>query len=212
MKSYGHIFFCSTKHFRLKMIKRLFLILIFCQIAPAVRILRAPIFPEGNAPNSSFANLKNPTIFITEEFSICFWVLVNFEYHAEVLSRNENGGVIITFLSHGNYIEVDSYSIRFEFPRNFRFIPEKWMFLCLTSNKRLKVYLNSELIFEKEIDNVTEGLRLPKDFLKYLQIGKASAFAGELSELNIWSKVLTDDKINDLYECKDITDVPDILD
>ena len=78
------------------------------------------------------------------------------------------------------------------------------MFLCLTSNKRLKVYLNSELIFEKEIDNVTEGLRLPKDFLKNLQIGKASAFTGELSELNIWSKVLTDDKINDLYECKAI--------
>ena len=119
----------------MKMIRKLIFILIFCQITSAVRILRALSFPEGKAPNSSFANIKNPKIFVVEEFSICFWVSVQFEHHAEVLSRNEKHGIQISFQAHGNYIEIDSYSIRFIFPRKFNFIPEKWMFLCLTLKK-----------------------------------------------------------------------------
>ena len=177
-----------------------------------MRILRAPSFPEGQAPNSTFANLDNPNIFDAEEFSICFWVSLQFEYHAEVLSIKENAGLKISFQAHGNYIEIDSYSIRFEFPRKFNFIPEKWMFLCLTFEKELKVYLNSKLIFEKGVTMGTKNLKLPVDFLKNLQIGKASKFAGELSELNIWSKALAYDEIKDLYDCKDISDIPDVLD
>ena len=56
-----------------------------------------------------------------------------------------------------------------------------------------------------------KDFELPQDFLKNLQIGKASKFAGELSELNIWSKALAYDEIKDLYDCKDISEKQDVL-
>ena len=143
-------------------------------------------FLSNNISSENLKSSKLPRIKCTkflfcrhkpEEVSICFWVSVQFEHHAEVLSRNEKHGIQISFQAHGNYIEIDSYSIGFEFPRRFYFIPEKWMSLCLTLNKMLKVYLNSELMLERDIYVGTKDFELPVDFLKNLQIGKASKFA-----------------------------------
>ena len=122
---------------------RIYLLLLLYLTSSSVRVLKAPNFPEGKAPETSFAELKNPKMFNADAFTICFWVSVTFEHHAEILSRAEKTGLLITFLSHGNYIDIGEHSVRFEIPKKFDFIPEKWMFLCWTYQKLLKVYFGS---------------------------------------------------------------------
>ena len=174
--------------------------------------MKVPDFPEGKAPDTSFAELKNPKAFISDAFSICFWVSVTFEHHAEILSRAEKSGLVITFLSHGNYVDLGEHSVRFQIPDKFDFLPEKWIFLCLSYKKILKVYLNSVLIFDQNMENHSMSFKLDENFLKHIQLGKASNFAGELSQLNIWSKVLDKEDINTLYKCQDVSDNPDLVD
>ena len=147
------------------------------------RVLKVPDFPEGKAPDTSFAELKNPKAFISDAFSICFWVSVTFEHHAEILSRAEKSGLVITFLSHGNYVDLGEHSVRFQIPDKFDFLPEKWIFLCLSYKKILKVYLNSVLIFDQYMENHSMNFKLDESFLKHIQLGKASNFAGELSRV-----------------------------
>ena len=88
------------------------------------------------------------------------------------------------------------------------------MFFCLTfdnSEKLVKLYQNSNKIFEKQ-ELELKDFQIHEDSIKNLQFGKASKFAGKISELNIWSKVLDEDAIKNLYECKHLKELPDILD
>ena len=174
---------------------QLFTVLLFFQISSALKILKTPKFPDGKTPPSSFATFRGAKLFAR------LWVSPTHKHHAEVLSRNEDSGLLLTFKSDGNYIAIDSYYIRFDFSSDF--VPSKWMFFCFTfdnSENKIKIYEGSKLILEKQISK-----EIPEDFLQNLQLGKASKFAGELTQLNIWSQVLTDDDIKILGDCKEVS-------
>ena len=51
-----------------------------------------------------------------------------------------------------------------------------------------------------------------KDFLQHAKFGKVGRFAGQLTDLNIWSTILDGSDIRDLYLCQVLEKPPDIVD
>ena len=88
-----------------KMKEKIFIILLFFQISSALKILKTPKFPDDKTPPSSFAT--GCKLFAR------LWVSPTHKHHAEVLSRKEDSGLLLTFKSDGNYIAIDSYYVRF---------------------------------------------------------------------------------------------------
>ena len=115
----------------------------FLQVSSLLRILQTPIITDGNGFTSSFASVKNPQNFTAQDISVCFWVSVRFESKAEILSGDEGTEFLLTFRPDGTYVQVHSYQMRFNAGKHF--IPEKWLFWCLTydnSEKMVKIYQN----------------------------------------------------------------------
>ena len=52
---------------------------------------------------------------------------------------------------------------------------------------------------------------IDKDFLQFAKFGKVGRFAGQLTDLNIWSTILDGSEIRDLFSCKVLKEEPDIL-
>ena len=78
--------------------------------------------------------------------------------------------------------------------------------------KKLKVYLNSEKIFDKTIKNSLDSFVIDKNFLQKETFGKAGRFAGQLTDLNIWSRILSDSEIKTIYLCELLDEGPDVFD
>ena len=109
---------------------------------------------------------------------------------------------------------IGGNSVRYEFPKDF-FVPDQWFFYCFAYNngdKKLEVYLNSEKIFNKKITKHLDSFVIYKDFLQYEKFGTAGYFAGKFTDLNIWSRILKDSEILELYKCKVLDKGPDIVD
>ena len=170
-----------------------------------MKILKTPQFEDGKAPPSSFATLKNPSTVSVSKLSLCLWIAPSAENKGEVLSKKEEEGFSIHFKHDNNFITIDGVDIKFEFPASYRF-PEKWLSFCFTfADKSLKIFLDSKRRFGEVFDNILAKYEISEEFLSSLQFGKATNFAGKISDLNIWSTVLYDDKILRLYECREIS-------
>ena len=158
---------------------------------------------------------SNYSSHITMNISSCNWMAMPSEELGAVWrSGNKTKNFGILFEKNGRYIMVGGVFIRFEFPKLF-FVPDKWFFLCFTYNnkkKRLEVYLNSEKIHDQIIKHHLDTLVMNKDFLHYAKFGKVGRFAGQLTDLNIWSTILDGFEIRDLYLCKLLGKRPDIVD
>ena len=131
------------------------------------------------------------------------------------MSKTNKEGFSINFNLDDHFLTIDDVDIKFDFPTSYRFVPEKWLFFCVTfdnADKSLKIFLDSKRIFGKAFDKLLANYEISEDFLASLQFGKAPNFAGMISDLNIWSTVLYDDKILRLYECREISEKPDVLD
>ena len=75
----------------------------------------------------------------------------------------------------------------------------------------LKVYVDSEKIIEKIINKGLENFELNNDFLKHERFARAKEFAGQISDLNVWSKILNEQEVKELYSCQEISFAPDIV-
>ena len=178
----------------------------------SLKILRTSRFENGKDPASTFATIKDEKLFDIVDISICFWVSILYPHHAEVLSRSDHSGLLITFKEDGNYFAVGSYFIWFEFGMDNPFIPGKWMFFCFTydnTKKIIKIFHGSDLLLKKQLEE--NYLIFPNNFLQKLILGRSAGFAGYLTRLNMWSQILDSQDIKKLYECKEISIIPDIL-
>ena len=120
----------------------------------------------------------------------------------------------IKLLPQGNYVYVDGLPIRLKFHDGYTFVPGKWFFLCFSydnQKKRLRVHINSKLILEKTFDTVLDSFRITENFLSQSKFGQAGLFAGKIGDLNVWSKILNDNQIYEIFNCKEIKIYPNIL-
>jgi hypothetical protein len=83
-------------------------------------------------------------------------------------------------------------------------------FLFDSTAKSFKIYLNSEQIFQDEQKIKLKDYEIASDFLKYQKIGYAKNFAGRITKLNIWSRLLTPEQVLEVHKCQ-MVDAPDIL-
>ena len=74
------------------------------------------------------------------------------------------------------------------------------------------MFLNAEKILDKTIRKHLNSFVIDKDFLQYEKFGKAGSFAGKLTDLNIWSRILDSSEIMRLYMCEALDEGPDIVD
>ena len=180
-----------------------------------IRVFTTPKMDSNEAPiddYSKFANVRNPVL---TKISSCHWSSISFEDLGTVwISDNETKYFRNSIRSNGNYFGVGGLSTRVEFPQDF-FVPDKWFFFCFTYNnieKKVEVYLNSEKILDKEIKKDLNSFVIDRDFLQYEKFGMVGKFAGRLTDLNIWSRILDGSDIMKLYTCKVLVGGPDIVD
>ena len=185
-----------------------YLINIGCQ---GFNVIRTPDF-VGETVQDSFAIIKEPQEIETSSLSICLWVAQTDENKFEILSKLRIDGFSVRLDPHGNIINIDGVDIKFKYPSNYSFLPDHWIFFCVTFDnisKILSIFLNGQSILQKTVEHLPD-YDIRRDFLKNQVFGKADSFAGRTSDINIWSSVLKNDQIEDLYECKE-TIVPDLF-
>jgi len=161
---------------------------------------------------SKFVNVSNPVL---TNISSCLWSSVSFGDLASVwISDNKTKYFTNHMTPDGNTLVIGGLYATVEFTRDF-FVPDRWVFLCFTYNnikKKLEVYLNSEKMFDKIIKKDLDSFVLDKDFLQYEKFGMVGKFAGRLTDLNVWSRILDSLEIRKLYMCEVLVGGPDIVD
>ena len=173
-----------------------------------------PKFQAGPAPTSAFKRIKNVSYPALVRISSCYCSALDLEDFGSVwASRNAYFGN--SFKSDAKYMYVGKIANRFPLPGDFVFIPERWTFFCFSfdnSKKELNVYFNGEKVLKKIIKKHLEHFEIEKNFLENEKFGNAYQFAGKYSDLNIWSTLLSREKIRRLYKCeKDPEAPPDVL-
>ena len=121
-------------------------------------------------------------------------------------------GIYLTLV--GKYIIIGNVAFRIEFPKDFKFTPEKWVFFCFSynnENKSLVAYLDSKRIFDRIIKDHLDTFEIGRDFLNYEKFGDARYFVGNLTDINMWSSVLTEAEVIELFSCKAIDNIPDVV-
>ena len=193
----------------------IFIVALCIEESILIKVLTTPKFEKGKAPSDSFATLRNPSSPPLKQVSSCLWNSLNFESFAETWSSS-NSFFGTAFWTGVAYLYIGPFSsTRMTIPEHVSFTPEKWRFFCFSFDnieKVLKVYIDSEKIMETTIDNGLDNFEIESDFLKGEKFASAKKFAGQISDLNVWSKILTQDEINDMYSCKDSLETPDVLD
>ena len=137
----------------------------------------------------------------TSELTICTWVLSFYKENADFLRETDNRGFRLPVEHISNYVKIDSVFYRFAFPANFEWLPDTWAFFCFTLDTRSKIFqifLNGEMIFKEEQRTKLKDYKIAPNFLQYLQIGNSKDFAGQITLLNMWSKVISHGKILEL--------------
>ena len=171
--------------------------------------------PEN--PSSKLANVTSPVLV---NISSCLWISLAVEGKFSgsghiLLTERSKTDFSFTMNKQGNYLRIWKIIIRIDFPKNIEFIPDKWFFFCFTysnDKKWLLAYLNGVNIFVKAIQNDLDTFQIEKNFLENLRFGKGGTFAGQLTDINIWSRILNDTEINGLFTCKQANNEPDVLD
>ena len=179
-----------------------------------IKILTTPKIVSDEIPNNASFWFSNVNSHAMVNISSCLWMSIAFEELGTVwVSGNKTKNFGINMHDTGRYINIGGFYTRFEFPKHF-FVPDKWFFLCFTynnENKRLEVYLNAETIFKEQIKHHLDTFVIDKDFLKFAKFGKVGRFAGQLTDINIWSRILDGSEIRELFSCKVLEKEPDIL-
>ena len=192
----------------------IFILALCVQLNKSIKVLTTPKFPKDKAPAASFATLKNPTSPVLTTLSSCLWTSLYAEDFGSTWSFGNNF-FRTSFRSEGKIFAIGEYTvILIDYPEHLLFTPEKWLFFCFSFDnieKVIKVYVDSEKILEKKIHKGLEDFEIESNFLKEEKFANAKEFAGQISDLNIWSKILIEKEIFDLYSCKAISINPDVV-
>ena len=190
------------------------LILVLCfEQSVGLKVIRTPKIKREQDFGKSFVSIENARSPPLNNISSCLWMSIEFEDVSEVWSTDGKHFSITFGDVGGKYIAFAGIFIRIEFPQDF-FTPENWFFFCFSldnTSKRLRVFLNSEKIFDSVIKSHLDDFTIEKDFLQHERFAKSGGFVGQLTDLNIWSVILDDDDIKSLHSCRTIAKVPDIL-
>ena len=173
-----------------------------------IKILTTPKIDSDDVPKDASSWFSNVNSHAMINISSCHWMSIAFEELGTVwVSGNKTKNFGINMHDTGRYINIGG------FPKHF-FVPDKWFFFCFTynnENKRLEVYLNGKTIFKEKIKHHLDTFVIDKDFLQFAKFGSVGRFAGQLTDLNIWSRILDGSEIRDLFSCKVLTKEPDVL-
>ena len=170
---------------------------------------------RDEAPADAYFRFSNVNTPVMVTISSCQWMSIAFEDLGTVWrSENEKKYFGIDMNRKGRYVIIGGIYIRVEFPKDF-FIPDKWFFFCFTYNnkeKQLVIFLNSEKIWDTRVQEHLDTFVIEEDVLKHEKFGKAGRFAGQVTDLNIWSRILNSSEIESLYSCEVLDEEPDIVD
>ena len=180
-----------------------------------IRVFTTPKMDSNEALTNDFSKFVNVSNPVLTNISSCFWSSVSFDDLGRVwISDNETKYFTNHMIPYGNVLVIGGLYTRVELTRDF-LVPDKWVFFCFTYNninKRVEIYLNSEKMLDKEIKKDLDSFVIDKDFLQYEKFGMVGKFAGRLTDLNIWSRILDGSEIIKLYSCEVLGDGPDIVD
>ena len=190
------------------------IILSSVNIISSLKVLNTPKYLSTKPPSDGFAAIVSSKNVSTSELTICIWVLSFYKENAFFLRESDKRGFRLSVQHSSNYVQIDSVFYRYAFPSNFEWLPDTWAFFCFTLDVRSKIFnifLNGEMVFEDEQKIKLKDYKIAPNFLQYLQIGDSKDFAGQITELNMWSKVLSQGEVLGLYRCSKIDRDPDIL-
>ena len=172
---------------------------------PAIICFKILNIGELEADQKFNATIQNAPNFNGKYVSMCWWVnipyrrSVTFIRYPAVLSIMDyyGTGKVLFFLFSSP--EYNRYDVKV--PDGKGIVPHSWTFLCFTYDNQANavgLYLNAGQIFFQT--NITDLAILPTDFLQRT-IFPLDSNSGNLTGVNIWSKILTPNEIEDIYNC-----------
>ena len=185
------------------------------QIATALKILS---YNNISTEERFVATLKNPPQLTSSSLTMCIWTKpITFSYNQFFgVFRDKTKLYLEDFSNDGRslYLRIcetcNAYSI--SLADRQRILPYSWVLICLqidVSNNLVRLYLNSELIFEKYDKENMAHLNLKDNFLSFgLRIINAGA---NRTGLQVWSTILSEENIEAMYECDKSYPKPDVL-
>ena len=179
-----------------------------------IRVLNSPKYLNGKPPDAA-ATIANPKNVSTSELTICVWVLNFYKEISVFVEDSENRAFALNVEEVSNYVKINSIYYRYSFPPTFEWLPETWALFCFAFDNRakiFKIYLNAEEIFQDQQKIKLKDYKIAPDFLKYQQIGQSKRIAGRITQLNMWSSILTLQEVLEVYKCRKVDHTPDILD
>ena len=179
----------------------------------------AKILVIGEDGNGYEATINNAPDLEVQTFSICWSVKTRFYTYYDFLRTGNTSSVRLELkdvFGHGEqfFIYFWKYMVDIEVaPKGKKILPHSWTSICISYDNQimeLALYLNSDQIFAKRNLSKLQDLTLPKDFLSNL-IFPVDKNSCNLTNLNIWSKVLTKAEVTDIYLCDQQTPPPDLV-
>ena len=115
----------------------------------------------------------------------------------------------------GNGNSLFLINVEIKFPNDLQIVPHTWTFFCITfdnDEKIVETYVNSRKVFKRKIPEVFAEVEWEMEFLKKRVKFNVVDYTGNLTGLNLWSRVLTTENIISLYSCNQDHDPPDLID
>ena len=178
----------------------------------------AKILIIGKDENEYEATINKAPDLEVQTFSICWSVKTRFHTSYTFLRTANTSSVHVTLKDiFGSGETIFIYFLKYMAdievaPKGKKIMPHSWTSICITydnQNMELALYLNSYQIFSKKIPRLQDST-LPKDFLATL-IFPVDKNSCNLTNLNIWSKVLTKDEVTDIHLCDQQAPPPDLV-
>ena len=188
-----------------------YIVLYFGFISPT-KILKIPKIKDGEKHN---VKLTHNSSVSTSSFSVCLWFKTNFDIWT--LHLESPGGWTMIINDYGKRgeelffwfgLQEQSFMHDIDLPNNNSIMPYFWTFICFTFDSdadNIALYLNSDLIYSK-------STRSEQYLVQNTSLSSFLILIGNYTEgmdnygitgLNVWSRVLTRNEVEDVFLCKE---------
>ena len=184
--------------------------------------LHLKILPIGKDEKKYEATIRNAAIFQGQAFSICWSTKTQFTKTYIFLTTSNHSSVFLDlrdYIGNGEKLiffivnKFGEHRVDISTPEGSKIVPHSWSSFCITfdnQNKELALYFNSYELYNKRNISELQNLKFPTDFLRSL-IFPADKSSSILTNLNIWSKILTKEEVKDIYLCNGSSPPPDLV-
>ena len=165
-----------------------------------------PFFPSSHT-SKTVASVKNGFVGKIENITFCTWVSFYFFKKDTFIiyddtNSTKNNGFGLQFYTETGFLAFGDIWYMYELPPGTK-EPETWHHFCFSFDffsKNVKFFIDDKMVMDKDDKENLENFTFTNNLISRFILGKKfypsdPPFNGQVTGLNIWSKVLTEKQI-----------------